>query len=300
MSTSTNKNSYEDQISSEHEEKLALSLHGYKRDKCITSTLQGQVFTATNNENKSVVIKKTNKNLHYKGISVINGEICYVSENIVKEAYLMKEFMLYNPPNSCIKYYDFFEDASNFYLVMENGGTSLFDFIVECHKLIDSKKLSLEYWRQIVKYIFAQMVQFIHWLHNKVSCCNLDISLENMLISTNVLFDEKEAQIHNCDIKVIDFGLTEAFNTMQNKNYICNKHVGKRAYQCPQINKNKLFHANKADIWSLSVCLWMMIIGAAPYREPNDNDDSFKQIKKGKTGIIALLSHWNRLHYVTD
>eukprot|EP01084_Bolivina_argentea_P008314 15577_1 len=91
--------------------------------------------------NKEVVIKKTNKKLHAAGITITkSGKKISVQEDIVREAELMQTFMLNSPPPSLIEYYDFFEDADHYYLVMENGGTDFFDFIVKCHELISNKK----------------------------------------------------------------------------------------------------------------------------------------------------------------
>ena len=243
-------------------EKSTLEQHGYIRKKFIATTLQGEVFLGKKvNNDKDCVIKKTSKKLHKLGITITkSGKKIKVQENIVAEAELMQTFMNNNPPSSMIEYYDFFEDGFYFYLVMENGGSDYFDFIVKCHELISLNKLSLSEWRKHCKFMFAQMVQFIRWMHETMHCCNLDVSLENMLIRDCAYYDEESKTLKKCYIKFIDFGLTEFFNLKTNPNYQCQKYVGKTHYKAPKVyNKKEVFSANCADIWSLGLIYFFIV-----------------------------------------
>ena len=170
-----------------------LLFKGYRADKLIAKTLQGHVFTAKilndciyGKKDDDVIIKTANFNWHQQGITITNqGKIIKIKENIFNEARILKLFRNNRAPNTCIKYYDFFWDKELFYLVEEKGGKSLFEFVVDCHKLIDNGKLSMYNWINIIKSIFIQMVNFIHWMHIKQKCCNLDISLENVVFIHN-------------------------------------------------------------------------------------------------------------------
>eukprot|EP01084_Bolivina_argentea_P008312 15574_1 len=213
-----------------------LTRRGYIRKHKIASTLQGEVFVAASirnkllihgfiksitkpinyaisyddicnicsvyfAENQDVVIKTADKILHSKGVTITETGIqLKVKENIIKEARLMKWFMSCNPPQELIKYYDFFEDDKNYYLVMQKGGIGLFDFTVKCHKLIHQNKLDIKEWREIVRLIFSKMIAFINWMHSVVNTCNLDISLENIVLSDDTYFDESTGTVKNLDI----------------------------------------------------------------------------------------------------
>eukprot|EP01083_Nonionella_stella_P034216 93686_1 len=147
---------------------------------------------------EQVVIKRAEKLLHFLGITITEDGTRYkVKENIIQEAQLMEMFMQYNPPNTLIQFRDFYQDTNNFYLVMEKGGMGLLQFTIKCHKLIVDGKLSLHEWRKSVRNIFVKMVTFINWMHNVVHCCNLDISLENIVISNDTYFDENASKIRN-------------------------------------------------------------------------------------------------------
>merc|ERR1719464_946960 len=120
---------------------------GYTRCKNIANTLQGKTFTATHCDDPSrlFAIKYAAKDLYKKGITISKeGKAYNIQEDIVKEGHMMMQFMQHNPPNALIKTYDFFEDDDFYYLSMEYGGSDFFDFVVNCHQLINEGKLSLK------------------------------------------------------------------------------------------------------------------------------------------------------------
>eukprot|EP00485_Elphidium_margaritaceum_P000675 CAMPEP_0202685370 /NCGR_PEP_ID=MMETSP1385-20130828/1101_1 /ASSEMBLY_ACC=CAM_ASM_000861 /TAXON_ID=933848 /ORGANISM="Elphidium margaritaceum" /LENGTH=580 /DNA_ID=CAMNT_0049339697 /DNA_START=57 /DNA_END=1799 /DNA_ORIENTATION=+ len=279
-----------------------LFAHNYRREKFIANTLQGKTFTATRLSDKSAqeyVVKTTSKDLYKRGITITKeGKAFNIKEDIVKEARMMRKFMENHPPSSLIEFEDFFEDDNFYYLVMRHGGVDFFDFVVKCHELINAGKLTMKEWRKQCKFIFAQMVQFVKWLHDTQHYAHLDISLENLLISKEAHFNEDTGKLSKCYVKFIDFGLSEHFDPTTNPAFVCTKYVGKTHYKAPKVyNKKEVFRANKADIWSLGVCLFMMVIGAPPYNKPIAKDAGFRFIADGK--ISKLLYQWGRIKYVT-
>ena len=103
------------------------------------------------------------------------------------------------------------------------------------------------------------MVKVIRYLHKIVFCCNLDISLENVVLTRDTYFDETSGKIKNIDIRFIDFGLSEQFNNKLNPDFKCKKFVGKIGYQAPKVYHYQPFMANKADIWSLGCALFVRL-----------------------------------------
>jgi len=308
--------------------KDALAIRGYRKKRKLAPTLQGEAFVAAKTpshpdyllicgyvarhydamsvnqsiyhilcsyyNDQEVVIKTAKKSLHFAGVTIKDGYRYKVKENIVKEAGLMELFTYNSAPDTMIKYHGFFEDQDTFYLVMEKGGQGLFEFCIEAHELIKTGQISIRYWRRCVKYIFAKMCSFIAWMHNAVACCNLDISLENIVMRNDTYFNEKTGKFENLDIRFIDFGLTEHFNGYGFK---CNKYVGKLRYKAPQVFDGIPFQANKADIWCLGVSLFMLSIGAPPFEEPSDYDERFVALRKGR--LESVIIDWRRRHYVT-
>ena len=100
---------------------------GYMKSRKITNTLQGCVFIAlneknmemNNGENSTVVIKRTSKYLHKEGITIQDGKVYAVNENVLKEYDVLKHFTNSpNCPSQITKVLDFFESDNNYYLGM--------------------------------------------------------------------------------------------------------------------------------------------------------------------------------------
>ena len=168
----------------------------------------------------------------------------------------------------------------------------MFKWVLENHKLIHIKKLGLKEWKYHVKIIFSQIVNCVWWLHNICSCCHLDISLENMVIK-GAIVNNNGVFINHGTIKIIDFGLSEYF---PNNNFKCNKFVGKISYKSPELYKKTVFDASKNDLWSIGVCLYMMTIGAHPYKKPSLSDKYFKKLWDKQ--LYPTLKKWKIAHYM--
>ena len=115
----------------------------------------------------------------------------------------------------------------NYYLVMEDGGQSLFDFVERAHKCIQAKKLEISQWLKMCKIIFKQMVQCLEYIHTK-NVAHFDISLENYLINDvkiNVIEDGKfEFSFDDrVQCKLCDFGLASYF---PNDDFTTSKYCG--------------------------------------------------------------------------
>ena len=106
-------------------ESQVLSEMGYVKIRKITDTLQGCVFIALNQnnmdthhgENSTVVIKRTSKYLHEQGITIQDGKVYAVNENVLKEYDVLKHFTSSpNCPSQITQVLDFFESDNNYYL----------------------------------------------------------------------------------------------------------------------------------------------------------------------------------------
>eukprot|EP01084_Bolivina_argentea_P193280 331630_1 len=262
----------------------------------MTDTLQGSVFMTDN-----VVIKRTSKYLHNLGITIQKSKQYKVSENIIKEYVILSHInSSVNCPSQITKVIDFIETEYNYYLVMENAGKDFFDFVSMAHKLINDHTLKIKEWRKFVKYMFYQMVIVVHFLHNQMNICHMNISLENICVQNGNFILQPDGYYTidpNIKIKLIDFGLAELFDP--NSEFECVKYCGITAYKAPEVYRAKsIFYPRKADVWSLGVVLFCMAIGSPPYVKPCNRDDAYKYfIKTGQ--IDRLLFQWNKHLCVT-
>ena len=64
-------------------------------------------------------------------------------------------------------------------LVLEDGGSSLFDFTERAHSFLQHGQLSLAEWHGMVKLIWKQMVECIEYIHSN-NICHFDVSLGSL------------------------------------------------------------------------------------------------------------------------
>ena len=103
--------------------------------------------------------------------------------------------------------------------------------------------------------IFTQILSGLEYLHNNY-ISHRDIKLENMI------FDEYE------DAKLTDFGLSKSFEG----NVSFNKAVGSPMYAAPEILKSQDYKGQIADIWSMGICLYVMVCADFPFSGEDIND----------------------------
>ena len=108
--------------------------------------------------------------------------------------------------------------------------------------------------------IFTQILSGLEYLHNNY-ICHRDIKLENML------FDEYG------DAKLTDFGLSKSFEN----NIDFNNGVGSPLYAAPEVLKSGSYKGTLADIWSMGICLYIMVCGEFPF-EGEEFSDLVKSI----------------------
>jgi len=125
---------------------------------------------------------------------------------------------------------------------------------------------------------------------------------ENMLIKHNKFKSDGNGGIRlsrKMQVKICDFGLAEYFCNGNESNFACSKYVGKTHYKAPKVyGKREVFDARKADVWSLGVSFFMMMVGAPPYKLPLESDDHFPMIEKND--VMAILRRWGREHYIDE
>ena len=108
--------------------------------------------------------------------------------------------------------------------------------------------------------IFTQILSGLEYLHNNY-ICHRDIKLENML------FDEYG------DAKLTDFGLSQRFEDSDD----FNNAVGSPLYAAPEVLKSGSYKGTLADIWSMGICLYIMVCGNFPF-EGEELQEAVKNI----------------------
>eukprot|EP01083_Nonionella_stella_P089904 251073_1 len=236
-----------------------------------------------------------NEPSHKSAIKVIhqdNNQDLFSDQSILK--YLAQHS---DSPNTIIKLHHVFQQNQDYYVVMEEAGIPLFDFVIRAHSLIRAKKLTITHWQQVTKAIFKQMIEAIEYMHSK-NVCHFDISLQSFFIN-DVTVDVYPNTITFCidsiQIKLCAFELSELFN---GSDCLSSKFCGKQGYQSPEIvNQKTGFDAKMNDIWCLGVCFFTMVTGLSPWQTASALDNAFVYIVKYRK-MVDLLGFWKVKHYV--
>ncbi|GAB9462548.1 Camk protein kinase [Globisporangium polare] len=120
-----------------------------------------------------------------------------------------------------------------------------------------------KYMRQI-----AQGVQFVH----QSGYAHRDLSLENVLVTKDDV------------CQVCDLGLAASASKVSKET------VGKLFYMAPEVLAGNRYDPTKADVWSLGVMLFIMLIGAPPVESAATSDARFRLITS--QGVRKLIDRW--------
>ncbi|ORY05788.1 Pkinase-domain-containing protein, partial [Basidiobolus meristosporus CBS 931.73] len=163
-----------------------------------------------------------------------------IKKLISREIQMLK---VLNHPN-VVGFYESFETESHHVLVLEYvEDGDLFDYVAN-H--------SSDNCEARAKMIFRQLVEAVEYLHSKC-ICHRDLKLENVLIH--------ESPNGTVSVKVTDLGLAEFIRD----NSILTTRCGSEEYTAPEVILGHPSNGFKADVWSLGVMLYTMLVGCLPF-----------------------------------
>jgi 5'-AMP-activated protein kinase catalytic alpha subunit len=112
------------------------------------------------------------------------------------------------------------------------------------------------------KKYFREVLEGVDYCHRK-GICHRDLKPENILI---------DDQGH---VKLIDFGFSA------NSRIPLTNFCGTPAYMCPELVRKLPYNGAKADVWALGVILYLLLVGAFPFRAGNELE-LYRLIASGK------------------
>ncbi|XP_011016762.1 PREDICTED: serine/threonine-protein kinase SAPK2 isoform X1 [Populus euphratica] len=118
------------------------------------------------------------------------------------------------------------------------------------------------------RFFFQQLISGVSYCHSMISMlqqiCHRDLKLENTLL------DGSPAP----RVKICDFGYSKsAVLHSQPKST-----VGTPAYIAPEVLLRREYDGKIADVWSCGVTLYVMLVGAYPFEDPDDPKNFRKTI----------------------
>ncbi|KAF5198014.1 Serine/threonine-protein kinase SAPK3 [Thalictrum thalictroides] len=113
------------------------------------------------------------------------------------------------------------------------------------------------------RFFFQQLISGVNYCHS-MEICHRDLKLENTLL------DGSPAP----RLKICDFGYSKSgILHSQPKST-----VGTPAYIAPEVLSRKEYDGKIADVWSCGVTLYVMLVGAYPFEDPDDPKNFRKTI----------------------
>ncbi|KAK9095048.1 hypothetical protein Scep_026517 [Stephania cephalantha] len=120
------------------------------------------------------------------------------------------------------------------------------------------------------RFFFQQLISGVSYCHS-MEICHRDLKLENVLLDGNV----------TPRLKICDFGYSKS-GLLHSKP---KSTVGTPAYIAPEVLSRKEYDGKIADVWSCGVTLYVMLVGAYPFEDPEDP----RNVRKTIGRIMSVL-----------
>ena len=246
-------------------------IKGYKFEKIISENEISKVYLASRiKDGIKCAIKQIDKSV--------------LSDKRYKK-YLNNEIFILRHINNeyTIKLYDMTSDLNYIYLVFEycNGG----DLQMCLKRQLELHKHSFS--QEQVQHIMKQVISGFVYLHSS-KILHRDIKLENILVQFPTEEDKNNLNILKAKIKITDFGFSRylkgdnlAKSVLGSPNSM-DPHILKKMARID--NDNDYAYDQKADIWSLGVITYELLIGCPPF-EASSYEELLDKIEKGKYRI---------------
>jgi len=155
------------------------------------------------------------------------------------------------------------------YLFMEYAsGGDLFTYVHRLGTLSEGK----------ARYFFKQCVDALAYCHER-RVAHHDIKLENMLLTTEQ------------SLRLSDFGLSQKLNPMEGG---ITSYGGSPLYMAPEVFSLQP-HNEQVDVWSLGICLYVMVSGTFPFVANNYTDLEEKVLFDDVPSIYGISEYLNDL-----
>nr|DAD46830.1 TPA_asm: hypothetical protein HUJ06_016767 [Nelumbo nucifera] len=115
------------------------------------------------------------------------------------------------------------------------------------------------------RFFFQQLISGVSYCHS-MQVCHRDLKLENTLL------DGSPAP----RLKICDFGYSKSSVLHSQPKST----VGTPAYIAPEVLLKKEYDGKIADVWSCGVTLYVMLVGAYPFEDPEDPKNFCKTIQR--------------------
>ncbi|KAM3283131.1 hypothetical protein P3S67_026776 [Capsicum chacoense] len=179
-----------------------------------------------------------------------------IDEHVQRE--IMNHRSLRHP--NIIKFKEVFLTPTHLAIVMEYAaGGELFERIRNAGRFSEDE----------ARFFFQQLISGVSYCHS-MQICHRDLKLENTLLDGS----------STPRLKICDFGYSKSSVLHSQPKST----VGTPAYIAPEVLSRKEYDGKLADVWSCGVTLYVMLVGAYPFEDPEDP----RNFRKTLTRILTV------------
>ncbi|XP_009620688.1 serine/threonine-protein kinase SAPK2-like isoform X1 [Nicotiana tomentosiformis] len=179
-----------------------------------------------------------------------------IDEHVQRE--IMNHRSLRHP--NIIRFKEVFLTPTHLAIVMEYAaGGELFERIYNAGRLTEDE----------ARFFFQQLISGVSYCHS-MQICHRDLKLENALLDGS----------STPRLKICDFGYSKSSVLHSQPKST----VGTPAYIAPEVLSRKEYDGKTADVWSCGVTLYVMLVGAYPFEDPDDP----RNFRKTLTRILSV------------
>ncbi|KAJ4714376.1 Protein kinase [Melia azedarach] len=206
-------------------------------------------------------------------LSEINGVVSSMPLSIERglkiDEHVQREIMNHRAlkhPN-IIRFKEVFVTPTHLAIVMEYAaGGELFERICNAGRFSGMRCINqTQLFLDQARYFFQQLISGVSYCHS-MQICHRDLKLENTLL------DGSTAP----RLKICDFGYSKSSVLHSQPKST----VGTPAYIAPEVLSRKEYDGKIADVWSCGVTLYVMLVGAYPFEDPDDPRNFRKTIQR--------------------
>ncbi|MCO5552363.1 hypothetical protein L7F22_053312 [Adiantum nelumboides] len=186
-----------------------------------------------------------------------------IDENVKRE--IVNHRSLLHP--NIVRFKEVFLTPTHLAIVMEYAaGGELFERICKAGRFSEDE----------ARFFFQQLISGVSYCH-KMQICHRDLKLENTLL------DSSPAP----RLKICDFGYSKSSVLHSQPKST----VGTPAYIAPEVLSKKEYDGKIADVWSCGVTLYVMLVGAYPFEDPEDPRNFRKTIQRIVSVQYSIPEH---------
>eukprot|EP00826_Nyctotherus_ovalis_P034798 TRINITY_DN2927_c0_g2_i10.p1 TRINITY_DN2927_c0_g2~~TRINITY_DN2927_c0_g2_i10.p1 ORF type:complete len:435 (-),score=115.76 TRINITY_DN2927_c0_g2_i10:656-1891(-) len=153
-----------------------------------------------------------------------------------------------------VKFKTSFEDAQNIYIILELCPNKTLKELLKRRKTLTEIE---------ARCYLGQIIPALEYLHNN-NIIHRDIKLGNLFLGKDM------------EVKIGDFGLAARIAEGEKRKTIC----GTPNYIAPEVLDSKVGHSYEADIWSIGILLYALLVGKPPFKAESSKE-TYAKIKEG-------------------